>query len=154
MLTHRDDHHSRQSLQVSKWLDRELDAETSRELEHRMDEDAGLRREADEFRRLDEALAQWPAPEQTPDLRPAVLARIRRERSASIWHRMLVGWSEIAAMAGWAAAGMIVGFIWLSQLHAPVHTAADSVDSEVVVTMMMPQDVVGAGDPMLEGVVR
>lgn len=155
MFTH-PEQDSRQSLRVSKWLDRELDADSSRELESQMTVDPGLRREADELRGLDAALAQWPAPDKTPDLRPAVLAHVRRERSASIWHKMLAGWSELAAMAGWAAAGMIVGFIWLAQIHAPARTVVTpATDTEVVVSMMMPQDIASLSeDPSAEGVVK
>ncbi|MCE5231099.1 hypothetical protein LLG95_16095 [bacterium] len=139
------DHDGGRSRQISAWIDCELDAESSRELEEQMRHDPELRGEVESLRELDKALAQWPAPPVTPDLRPAVLARIRKEKSAGVWRRLCDGWGDLATTAGWATAGLLAGFILMSQFPARPK-ASPSSDSEVMITMMIPQDAPAPSD--------
>lgn len=142
------DHDDGRSQQLSAWLDRELDAESARELEAELCRDTELRDEVEELRELDKALAKWPAPSVTPDLRPAVLARIRKDLAASIWQRMRLVWSDLATTAGWAVAGVMVGFILMTRMDPGTHAGvqARSNETEIMITMTMPQEVATPAD--------
>lgn len=136
---------------LSVWLDRELDAETSRALEEELRRDVELQERVEELRELDTALAQWPAPPVTPDLRPAVLARVRAERHAGLWRRIGSVWGDLATTVGWATAGVLFGFILMTGWQGQPRTSAEA-SEEMALTMMMPQNAAPMADtPAIEG---
>lgn len=139
------EHECERSQKLSAWLDRELDAESSRELESVLHRDPELQEQAAELRALDKALAQWPAPPVSPDLRPAVLSRVRKDMTAGVWQRMRSVWSDLVQTAGWAAAGVTVGLILLTAWNGPQRIPAES-SEEMAIAMMMPQNIVATAD--------
>lgn len=139
------EHECERSQRLSAWLDCELDAESSRGLVEELRHDPELREQVEELRELDKALAQWPAPPVSPDLRSAVLARIRKDLAASIWRRMRSVWGDLATTAGWAAAGVMVGFILMTAWNRPQGISSES-SEELAIAMMTPQNIVATAD--------
>jgi anti-sigma factor RsiW len=98
-------------LELSRWMDGQLDPARVDALERRLADDPALRREAEVLSELEGLLEQWPISGEAPDVRAAVLARIERDSLEDVGWRILPRSLRAPVWAAaWAACGVLLAF--------------------------------------------
>lgn len=128
--------------QISAWFDGEVSPDTVAELERRCSQDSAARSEYAAVEAIDRMLGEWPAPDQTPDVRMAVLERIRGENPGTYpsTHEAL-RW--VAGLAG----GMVAGWLLLMAISVmgPDQASADDLQATRAPIVLMDESVTLAG---------